>query len=239
MRPSIIAVSALGALVAAPALAAGPLDAAPDPVVVPPAEPVPAPSFAGPYVGGSVGYGALDASDAEGILEQGFAPEFIEDTFDLERGDLAYGAHAGYNVRRGSVVFGPELAVFGGEVGLGGMSDFDDELPEEMIDVDINYGARVALRGGVERGRTWFYGTLGAAYLDLSIATDGVQLARDSRDRDGWGYAAGVGVERLVSDRVSVGAQYTLHHFDDFDLGYGHEADVEHRTLDLRVSLNF
>lgn len=238
-----------GALLAGPALSAG-LDQAvlePPPVATAaPATPATMPSFAGGYVGGSLGYGHLDASDAADLLKAPFldflgdgADDFVDDTFDLEDGGLGYGLHAGYNVQRGSVVFGPELAVFGGDVEIGGVSEFDDGLTEETLDADVNHGARLALRGGIARNRTLFYGTLGAAYLNVSVETDGVTLGASSQDQDGFGYAAGFGVERLLNERVSVGAQYSLHRFGDFDLGDDLEADLEHRTLDLRLSLKF
>ena len=240
MRSTVFAVLA-GAL-AAPAFSAGLDEPIVEPVVA--AAPTSAASFDGAYVGGSLGLGSLDAEDAEDGLEDIFGgvadPEgFVSDTFDLTDGGFAHGLHAGYNVRRGSVVFGPEVAVFGAEIEVGGVSEFEDGQPEETIDADVGYGARVALRGGVARGATLVYGTLGLAYLDLSIDTDGVFLARTSESRDEFGYAAGLGVERKLTDRVSVGAQYSLHAFDDFEVGDDLEIDLAYRALDLRLSLGF
>ena len=242
MRSTFIAAAALSALVAAPALAAGLDEPVSEPFVPAPAEP--APAFVGGYVGGSLGYGSLDASDTEDAIVGSFGfvddPEgFVADAFELEDGGLAYGLHAGYNVQRGSVVFGPELAVFGSEAEVGGATDFDDDLPEDIIDAQVDYGARLALRGGVARGRTLVYGTLGVAYLNMSFDISGPDFGDFSEDPDGFGYAAGLGVERLVSDRASLGLQYTLHRFEDFDTVNDVERDIEYRTLDLRVSYTF
>ena len=236
------------ALVAATPVLAGGL-AFPEAVVE--AVKAPAGDFSGAYVGGSLGYGDLESDGAseaifgaaEGLLDLD-TDDDGDDDFVFDDEGLHYGAHVGYNVQRGNIVFGPELAVFGSKVEIGGESNFGDGFGEDAVSAEIDRGARLALRGGFAAGRTLVYGTLGAAYADISASSSGPFFGDGvNGDFSDWGYAAGVGVETLVTDNLSVGVQYTLHKFDDFDfddvLIDGTEIDFEYRTLELRLSLGF
>ena len=95
-----------------------------------------------------------------------------------------------------------------GKPSFGDSGDLDgDGVDNSEFQAELDFGARIALRGGYALGRNLIYGTLGAAYLDLSI--DGEGGIDDVLDGGGeWGYAAGFGYERLVGDNFSIGAQY-------------------------------
>lgn len=230
-RPVLAAVISV---LATPVIAGG-LD---EPIVAPAPAPVLAPappilSFAGGYVGGSLGAGSLDVGDRFDVFEE---DADIDDTDT----DFHYGAHAGYNFQRGNVVFGPEVAIFGTSSEISGSVFDEDEAAEEDIEdegdvgVDLNYGLRVAARGGYAFGQNLVYGVAGAAYAEVDS-----RLAQFGEDDDSdWGYAVGFGYERLIGQNLIVGAQYTLHAFDEF--GDGENADdIDYRTIEARVSFKF
>ncbi|WP_308915064.1 outer membrane protein [Jannaschia sp. LMIT008] len=204
---------------------------APEPVIVTPA--VPAPSFAGAYLGGSFGFAGVDGDNIDGDVDGDGDDDDDDDTnsalFDLSDEAVGYGVHAGYNFQTGNVVWGPELAIFGGDVEVGTSTG--------LSSVDLDRGVRVALRGGIVRGANHFYGLLGAVRMDFDSTSP---LGTSSGD--GTGFAAGFGIERLVTPSVVVGVQYTLHSVDDVtfdDFGDGSEVDVDYRVLELRASYKF
>jgi hypothetical protein len=231
IRAATAAAALLTAAAVVPAVAGGLEEPVIEPTpVVTPVVPTFAPSFTGGYVGGSLGAGSLDVGDRFDFLD---GDTDIDDTDT----DLHYGLHAGYNIQRGNVVFGPELAVFGTSSEIDGSFDEDETDATEDegdIGVDLNYGIRLAARGGYAFGSNLVYGVAGAAFADVDsrLATAG-----DAEDSD-WGYAVGFGYERLIGERFVVGAQYTLHAFDEFGDAEGAE-DLDYRTLEARVSLKF
>ena len=134
------ALAAVGALVAAPALAGGYAE----PVVeAPVAAPVSAPvaasgDWTGAYVGAHLGYGdaSAGAADGDGAL---------------------YGVQAGYDWDLGSWVVGGALDYSKTDIDLGTAGDNLDSI------------ARLKLRGGYDFGRTLVYATGGAARAKATV----------------------------------------------------------------------
>lgn len=125
------------------------------------------------------------------------------------------GVHAGYRADFGKLVAGAEL-------------DYD------VADIELGTGAgtldnvaRLKLMGGVDLGRTLVYATAGAAYADATVG---------ATELSGNGTFAGVGMDYAVSDRFTVGGEYLMHKFDDFD-GSGVDLDVD--TIKAKVSFTF
>lgn len=234
-------------LAVAPAAAPAQGGAPPDAVVAPP--PPAQLGFVGPYVGGSVGAGRLDADDvfegASDALGDAFgARDAVAGIGEGPDAGFAYGAHAGFDVRRGRFVFGPELAVFGGGGEPQGIvaGTFPVVVagggPAELT-TTLDFGARLVMRGGVVAGGTLLYGLAGLSYLSgdapAAGAVEGLVVSVQEDDFDELGYAVGFGAERLVGPLV-IGAQYTLHRVEevgDLDAGLGH------RVIELRASLRF
>ncbi len=209
--------------------------------------------FDGPYLGGGVGTGRLSADGVpEGLFGiDSVGPAFRGDdaVFSLDDRAAGYALHAGYDFRRGDFVFGPELRVFAGGPRLGGDAPvsyiasgriFSDEA---ALAIEIDHGVTATLRGGYAIGRTLVYGAAGLAYLDIDVATAGNLLGDNAGGFRDTGYAVGLGVERMLGARVSVGAQYMVQRFGDFDFeGYlrgDREVDFEMQSLELRASLRF
>jgi opacity protein-like surface antigen len=143
MKASIASMTLIASL-AGPALAGGPTEPAPEPVVAP--APVAPPvdtggEWGGAYVGAQLGYGDVDSNggglDGDGILG---------------------GVHAGYRYDFGKAVVGGEIDYDTAAIDLGATAG--DEL--ESV-------ARLKLMAGADLGRTLVYGTAGYAYAEASV----------------------------------------------------------------------
>ncbi len=138
MQTKFVTLTATLALLAAPALASGPVVApTPAPIVVQPA-PV-GMDWTGPSIGLQLGYGNVDTSGAA-ILE----------------GDGAlYGLRAYYDYDFGDFIVGGGLQYDASDIDIGGVTTLDSVT-------------RVGLRAGADLNRSWVYGTLGYAYAQTS-----------------------------------------------------------------------
>lgn len=102
-----------------------------------------------------------------------------------------YGLHAGYLFDFGKVIAGAEL-------------DYNKaDLDEGDIDADL---WRLRGRVGYDMGRFQPYATLGAARVSADLAGDDVSET---------GITYGIGAEYLVTERFSVGAEYSRSDFSD------------------------
>lgn len=136
--------------------------------------------------------------------------------FNIDDGDTdfdAYGVHAGYNYDLGNWVVGGEL-------------DYNKIDADDLSDKgDLT---RLRARAGYDMGKFMPYVTLGAAYLSQDIA------GGDISETD---VTYGIGAEYKVTERFSVGAEYTKQDFSDV-------ADVDGLDLDtdmvqMRASFRF
>ena len=125
------------------------------------------------------------------------------------------GVHAGYRVDMGQFVAGAELDYNAANIDLGAAGNTLDNV------------AHLKLIGGYDLGRTLIYGTAGAAYAE---ATVGGAALKDN------GYFGGIGVDYAISDQFTVGGEYLMHKFNNFD-GSGTNLDVN--TLTAKVSFKF
>ncbi|MGZ3215328.1 outer membrane protein [Paracoccus sp. T5] len=133
----------------------------------------------------------------------------LDDSTDFD----AYGVHAGYNRDFGRFVLGGEL-------------DYN-RLDIDTVD-DKGDLARLRARAGYDMGRFMPYVTLGAARVSADLGA--VDLKETA-------FTYGIGGEFKVTERVSVGAEYTRQDFDDV-------ADIDGLDLDsdmvqLRASFRF
>lgn len=138
-------IAAVAALVAVPALAAGPTEPVATPIVEPAASPVfvDRSGWSGFYAGGQLGYADVDGDVAGG------------DTVDGYGG--TYGVHAGYNWGFGNWVVGTELEYDWADIDLDGGPDGIDSI------------ARLKLRAGYDLGQALLYATAGPAYANAEI----------------------------------------------------------------------
>lgn len=129
---------------------------------------------------------------------------------DYDGEDWLGGVHLGWQNANGNFVYGLEGDYNYSEMELGG--------------TELDNLSHIKAKAGYDFGRTLVYATLGGAYADAGDLGDD------------WGWAAGAGVDYMVTDRVSLGAEALYHQFDDFgDTG----GDLDGTTLQAKVSYHF
>ncbi|MDB6181435.1 outer membrane protein [Paracoccus fistulariae] len=135
---------------------------------------------------------------------------------DQDLGDSeAWGVHGGYTRGVGNWVLGGEL-----DYNRTSLDDYDGD--GDMF--------RLRGRAGYNMGQFQPYLTAGIAHL--STDADALDISET-----GWTY--GVGVEYLVSQKVSVGLEYTRNDFSDVTSGANGDIDLDSDLVSLRASFRF
>ncbi|BDA86024.1 membrane protein [Aureimonas sp. SA4125] len=217
--PLILAATALSA---APALAADVIyDEPPAPMAVV----APAAGWTGVYIG-IQGGGAFnpESPDDLGLRTNGFAGPIIGGGVDAfgNNFDSSFdssfigGAHIGYDYQMGSVVLGAILDINALDV-TQTASAFSNTPAFYTAERGLDYLATARLRAGyLVTPSALAYVTGGVAYgeVDYGFSTDspavtGVNPAAIvNQDEDDFGYTVGAGMEVLVTDNISFGAEY-------------------------------
>jgi outer membrane immunogenic protein len=215
--------------------------------------------WSGAYIGANVGYGwgKSDFRDAE---YNGGHTIFPIVNWDVTSRGLIYGMQAGYNVQRGSFVYGVE-----GELGYlnlkgatlqPGLDPYGDPYDAYGTVKGGAYGS-INLRLGHAVDRTLFFAKAGVVYSDAKIGfyddcttgTCGPGLI-DAVDKLGFGYQVGAGVEHALTEKWTIKVEYTFLDFGNanprgivgagggfFGQTKGVEGDLSAHTV--RVGLNY
>jgi outer membrane immunogenic protein len=198
MRKLLLGLTAIGALVATPAMAAD----LGMPVKAPPAPVVPAYSWTGFYIGGEIGGGW--ASETTTIITQSSAHPGFPVGFQTSRDLSGFlgGINAGYNYQINQFVIGVEGDYTWADV-TGTSSDASPTTGDIATHADrMDWVATVTGRLGVVFNNNWlFYGKAGwawAGFHDDSSTFNPTQTvlldtSTSSTTRDGW--TAGAGIE--------------------------------------------
>jgi outer membrane immunogenic protein len=167
--------------------------------------------WTGFYIGAHGGYADFDAAHGGDA----------SDTSELA-GWLG-GVQAGYNVQFDSIVLGVEADLSAaGILEHGNIDHFDDGS-------GINALATLRGRLGFAVGDLLLYGTAGLAVANLDTYDEAQTIG---------GWVAGVGAEYMVTDTVSLKAEYLYTNFGTVDVkGYGDEFDIDGSAV--RVGVNF
>ncbi len=225
LKTTAFALATLPFAAMSPALA-GNLDEA---VVAPAPVMVAAPAaytsiWSGGYAGAQLGYGWADRSvGSDAAIRDQFgtisAPlPNVRNRIESVGADgdgMTGGVHAGYLLNADRVVYGVE-------------GDFD--FADIAFDNDagsVDRIGRLKLKGGYDLGQTLIYATAGAAYAEADI------LGRDFTD---WGWVAGVGLDYMVAENVSLGLEALYHDFSEFD---DSGTDLSLTTLSAKVAYHF
>lgn len=190
----------------------------PDPILPPPI--VSQPSYAGPFVGITLGYG-------DATTQEDFGDEFdaTERSFD---GGFA-GVIAGFDSRLGNYVIGADIAYNASDI----VSD-----PAQGIDVSIeNFGAIRARAGLLLNDATLIYGAAGYAVANAEFST----VVGDADNASFSGYTAGIGIERQFDNKFGLRGEVNYYDFgaEQVDLNGGFDADPEMTTFSLSVIRRF
>jgi outer membrane immunogenic protein len=191
--------------------------------------------WAGPYAGVSVGAarseGAAALGDFDGfIVKRDVVNGLFPPRIDGGSTSLTGGGAIGYNIQRGAVVTGVELdlSLLDHEV-THRFSRIDPTAPPDPfagVETITTYGtefgalATLRLRAGLAQGRTLYYLTGGLAAaevtnrLSLALPELGEAGYANSWSKSGFriGFAVGAGLERALSDRMRLRAEFV--HFD-------------------------
>lgn len=218
------------------------------------------PSWAGLYVGASVGFGVgdtthnlnidIDRRDEEqapqpsgDVAEASFATQesevdfidLLEDVFSggHDVNGAVYGLHIGYNLQYNKTVLGIEAGIFGSDIN--GEDDFG--LGGSFnAETELDYYGRVIGRLGYAEGNTMFYGFGGLAWGDVTTTFRFLNIAEVAEaETSHVGWTAGVGLEHAFNDRFSVRIEYA-----HVDLGEeSADADFHHGTVSEDIDLEF
>lgn len=157
-----------------------------------------------------------DASDWTGFYA---GLQYGQGTGEASFGDLntesdfdGYGVHGGYMHDFGKFVAGAEL----------------DYNKLDIDDADKGDLTRLRARAGYDMGRFLPYVTLGAAHLSADQA--GVDVSET-------GFTYGLGADFKVTERFTVGAEYTKQDFNDVDNIDGLDLDTD--MVQLRGTFRF
>lgn len=174
--------------------------------------------WSGFYAGLHAGYGS---GDRDWNDDAGF---FDDEAFRYDLDGAVLGAQIGYNFQVDSLVFGIEAD--------GSWADMHDTVVEPFLFgfasttavAEVEGLATIRGRVGYAWDRFLIYGTGGLAFakvgtdVDTSIFLLGTASDSDSALHTGW--VAGVGVEGMITERISLKAEYLHAGFGKEDFNY-------------------
>lgn len=202
--------------------------------------------WAGAYAGGSLGYttGGDDEVGLE-LFEDGVGTDRVTDLTNLKLSGPTAGLHVGYRWQRDRLVFGPELGVE-----FGGVED-QRAISVQGVPADIKSEVNniLSLRmktGYLVNDRTMVFGTAGAVRGDFDYSLIGA-TGSVTESYNATGYSLGLGVERKMSDRMSLTAEWEYRNFGKTDVDFTvdddsfirTEATPEHHNLKLGLNFSF
>ena len=203
-----------------------------------PLEPViqqPTLDWSGPYVGLDLmagrSEGRAERSVAEGAIvitdvANGLFPDSIAGAETSTFGGLSLG----YNLQRGAIVTGVELGF--SSMSLVNDLGFSRVDPEILVGVDTITGYRteidnfatLSLRAGYAMNDLLLYGKAGVARADvgnqftLDLSGAGIPVFEFAEEDVRWGYTVGVGVERMLTDRISITGEISYFDLEDTEI---------------------
>lgn len=187
---------------------------------VPPEAPVATPTgtladWSGLTIGALLGY-RFDEAELSGLTPDGLS---------LDANGFEGGFFAGANAQYDRFVFGVE-----GDFAVGGGS-----ATENGVTLDEAWNAAVRGRAGVALDDFLVYGTAGVAAKEVEIRSGGA-----SDDATVLGATIGVGLEKMVTDRVAARVEYRYTEYEDktFSLG-GAPVDVDLDDQTIRAGIGF
>lgn len=227
--------SAMAGGTVAPIIDVAPIEIAPAPVMG---------AWEGAYAGGSLGY-IFGADDQVGLASIVGGTQVGRSTNlgDVGASGITAGVHVGYRWQRDKWVFGPELGVEVGSVdetisnSIGGVAfDLESEM-KNIITLVMKTGYAID-------PQTLVYGTFGVARgdYDYTLSRGGESTSSSFK---ATGVAAGLGVERMMSESMSVFGEYQYRGFGNEDVLFSDGADSSLKSVasaahsSIKVGVNF
>jgi len=216
MRNTTFAISAVVAAIFATSVSAADLIIE-DPVL--PTVEAATMDWTGPYLGAHVGYGAGTVNWS--TLPTGFF------TGDYEVDGWLAGVQGGYNWQFDSFVLGVDASIEWTDI-----SGVDDN---PAISREINWAGALRGKAGVAFDSLLVYGAAGFAFAN-STGTS-VFSSEDTQTHTGW--TVGVGIEAMVTDSMSLFAEYSYTQYGWEDYDYAIDTETEFDTSALKAGINF
>lgn len=203
-------------------------------------------NWSGPYAGLVIGWGTSDGEQAQ--TNGGMVPG----PFKIDGEGAFGGAVLGYNHQINQLVLGVELEAGYLDVGGDGKVPSVDPTKVQNIDVDSGLYAVFAGRLGYAFDRTLVYGKAGYAVTDIDAGQKTTKpgfVTHRSDSLQGWVY--GAGVEHMLTERISLKAEWLRFDFDsvtgdqesitDVPVGfrYTNKTDLEIDTFKLGINFKF
>ncbi len=212
--------------------------------------------WSGWYAGVNAGQGDKAEFDLNAALlvpatTNFFPPMLGGRTFNTVRtfeGDGAvYGVQGGYNFQRGAFVYGVEADLQTSDIestiSIPGAPGGAASNPTGFTDLTfgVDYLSTLRGRAGVTIGPVLAYGTAGLALGKVEFDRNyrvGTGEIRDSADSNRSGSVYGAGVDIALTERISVGAEYSKVELgeDDFDTSYS-DGTIGRATIDTQFEL--
>jgi len=189
--------------------------AAPAPVVA-----APSTNWDGPYIGANVGYGWLHSDHNDITTSIG----------DFDMGGAMAGAQIGYNFHVADSV------VLGVQADIDWASIKGNDATFTNIAETVNWTGAVTGRLGVEVDSVLPYALVGVAFAN-GTRTGINGTTTDSQTHTGW--TAGVGVEAMVADNLSVFAEYRYTDYGSRTYAVPSTPGVDLAGSSVRVGLNY
>lgn len=140
-----------------------------------------------------------------------------------DRNRASYYGRVGFDIQRGHFVFGA-LGEFGKTEIKDYVSGFSTTPAFYTMERAVNWEASARLRAGLAfgegRNAGMFYATGGAGYADVKhrfYTSNTANAFSDNGNDKKWGYIVGGGVEKFITRKISIGAEYTYHDYKDGD----------------------
>lgn len=171
-------------------------------------------------------YGTLSAGYS-GVGLDGSQTDFFTETDKSWSDGAVFGLGLGYNHDMGDFVFGLE-----GDVSL--LTNENQLEMKQTVDADYDWFATARVRAGYDADGTLLYATGGLAALATNF--DG---GSDSQSETFIGWTAGGGIERMMSDSISVRAEalyadYGSVGFSDLDSEFDSEMVIVRAGISFR-----
>ena len=185
-------------------------------------------AYAGLSLSGITSDGNADRTRATGfIVQTDVRNGLFPDAIGARESSGFAGGRLGYNTQQGSVVTGVELAI--SALDQDNDARFSRVDPEILVGVDTitRYATRMdglatlSLRGGYAVDEMLVFGRVGFARAEvenrftLDLTAANIPLLAFDEDSVRWGYSVGLGVERRVSERISVVGELSYFDLED------------------------
>ena len=173
-------------------------------------------NWVGLYLGGTIGYGLGSSqtyfNNCDGQAKDcGFFPDGAHPWTSNDPSGALAGITLGYNYRLNE----RWLAGVEGDISLADITGKDNMYWGDGHRWHTGWGGLLTLRGRVGyeyNSRTLIYGTAGIAAVNSDEYNVGDEVKQDDQGSDNtgwrWGWVAGVGVERAISDRWTGKIEY-------------------------------